>query len=59
MAIYCLFICPFSMSQGTLELHVLSHVVLGPLSDVTHLTSRKLVFPLGHHLAGVSPRERL
>ena len=26
------------MSQGSLELHVLSHVVLGPLSDVTHLT---------------------
>ena len=26
------------MCQGSLELHVLSHVVLGPLSDVTHLT---------------------
>ena len=38
MALYCLLICPFSMCQGSLELHVLSHVVLGPLSDVTHLT---------------------
>ena len=26
------------MGQGSLALHVLSHVVLGPLSDVTHLT---------------------
>ena len=26
------------MCQHSLELHVLSHVVLGPLSDVTHLT---------------------
>ena len=26
------------MCQGSLELHVLSHVVVGPLSDVTHLT---------------------
>ena len=26
------------MCQDSLELHVLSHVVLGPLSDVTHLT---------------------
>ena len=31
------FICPFSMGQGSLALYVLSHVVLGPLSDVTHL----------------------
>ena len=37
MTLYYLFICRFSISQGTLELHVLSHVVLGPLSDVTHL----------------------
>ena len=26
------------MCQGSLELHVLSHMVLGPLSNVTHLT---------------------
>ena len=36
------FLLPFNlhvfMCQGSLELHVLSHVVLGPLSDVTHLT---------------------
>ena len=26
------------MCQGSLELHVLSHAVLGPLSYVTHVT---------------------
>ena len=33
-------IYPFLHGSGLLTLHVLSHVVLGPLSDVTHLTER-------------------
>ena len=36
--LFIAFHLPFSMGQGSLALHVLSHVVLGPLSDVTHLT---------------------
>ena len=45
MALYCHSFAPFHRS-GLLALHVLSHVlshvVLGPLSDVTHLTHRHL-----------------
>ena len=46
MALYYLLIYPFSMCQGSLELHVLNHVILGPLSDVTHLTASNSLQPL-------------
>ena len=44
------FICPFSIGQGSLALHMLSYVVLEPLSNMTHLTHALRLTPLNRSI---------
>ena len=46
------------MCQGSLELHVVSHVVLGPLSDVTHLTEGPAI-PVFGQIQEILPQQQL